>query len=617
VGLLMGGGKHDICECGQPKTVVSKTCWACMCIRKAANAIPLKQKKAASYRRSKPKERNCNECAASYVSKVAGLCPACRSAYDQKRRTGNEHLARQRAYYAKNPTAHVARVRKSYYLHAEERKEQARVRYYTIPKERLNALKRAYYAKNRAKVLTWNKAHALRKAGSLGSYTAEEWATIVSRQRGKCAHCHEEKPLTVDHVIPTSLGGSNFAYNLQGLCTPCNSRKSNRLTGKEQFSLFDRINEAALNAARTMPVIQNSMLTALGYYLSGQGKARQQSRDNARQDRQDAAASEYRQEELDMDRQAAAEKKRLDDATLQGEGFNPATGQQYPFKMPPLPLNHGTPLTPEQMVQYYLGASQQAADAQRPDRAKQNMDLATQQGLGAERLGMDRYYRDRGQELIQGKIPLEQAQAEFTRTRHPDAVRKMNLVFQAADAATRARMSAALIRARTQLKTSGMSLEARETIATMAALNAANAGGDKNALAVAMKQYDEDFKAWSSQQKQFLKTGNIPAGFDPGNPPTAETYVNNYISMPPTTTTTSVPLPNGASAQVPVVHRGQVRNLAADRKQAQDDIGLVEQARMNGIADKESILSMQKHGWSSQRIQAALKGAKQFPGGGF
>jgi 5-methylcytosine-specific restriction endonuclease McrA len=41
--------------------------------------------------------------------------------------------------------------------------------------------------------------------------------------------CKQEKPLTIDHVVPLSLGGSNSIDNLQPLCHQCNSRKGTRI----------------------------------------------------------------------------------------------------------------------------------------------------------------------------------------------------------------------------------------------------------------------------------------------------------------------------------------------------------------------------------------------------
>jgi 5-methylcytosine-specific restriction endonuclease McrA len=36
--------------------------------------------------------------------------------------------------------------------------------------------------------------------------------------------CGEAKPLTVDHVVPVSKGGSNDISNIQPLCLECNDR---------------------------------------------------------------------------------------------------------------------------------------------------------------------------------------------------------------------------------------------------------------------------------------------------------------------------------------------------------------------------------------------------------
>jgi 5-methylcytosine-specific restriction endonuclease McrA len=109
-----------------------------------------------------------------------------------------------------------------------------------------------YYAKKAAvligpsteKVRVWRAAHPeatkalriqneatrrARKAGASGTHTQAEWEAICARQRNLCEACGDECKLTKDHIVPLSMGGSNDASNLQGLCGPCNSRKGARI----------------------------------------------------------------------------------------------------------------------------------------------------------------------------------------------------------------------------------------------------------------------------------------------------------------------------------------------------------------------------------------------------
>lgn len=62
-----------------------------------------------------------------------------------------------------------------------------------------------------------------------GSHTQAEWAALCAAYGERCACCHRKRPLTKDHVIPVSRGGSNDIGNLQPLCQSCNSRKGTRI----------------------------------------------------------------------------------------------------------------------------------------------------------------------------------------------------------------------------------------------------------------------------------------------------------------------------------------------------------------------------------------------------
>jgi 5-methylcytosine-specific restriction endonuclease McrA len=56
-------------------------------------------------------------------------------------------------------------------------------------------------------------------------FTAREWLALLERYGGICLACGASEGLTVDHVIPLCLGGSNTIANVQPLCDTCNNLK--------------------------------------------------------------------------------------------------------------------------------------------------------------------------------------------------------------------------------------------------------------------------------------------------------------------------------------------------------------------------------------------------------
>ena len=76
------------------------------------------------------------------------------------------------------------------------------------------------------------KSHNRRvlKMGNGGKYTIQEWVELCNKYGNKCLSCgRSDVLLTVDHVIPVVLGGSNDISNLQPLCKSCNSKKNKRV----------------------------------------------------------------------------------------------------------------------------------------------------------------------------------------------------------------------------------------------------------------------------------------------------------------------------------------------------------------------------------------------------
>ena len=59
----------------------------------------------------------------------------------------------------------------------------------------------------------------------------------ILERDGRCIECGSSEDLTLDHIVPRSLGGSHEEENLQTLCRRCNSAKNNRIaknSGKRQ-----------------------------------------------------------------------------------------------------------------------------------------------------------------------------------------------------------------------------------------------------------------------------------------------------------------------------------------------------------------------------------------------
>ncbi len=53
--------------------------------------------------------------------------------------------------------------------------------------------------------------------------------SVFQRDGYACSACGSQSDLTVDHIHPVALGGTNDPSNLRTLCRSCNSRKGIRL----------------------------------------------------------------------------------------------------------------------------------------------------------------------------------------------------------------------------------------------------------------------------------------------------------------------------------------------------------------------------------------------------
>lgn len=107
------------------------------------------------------------------------------------------------------------RCRNSYWSHAEKRK----------------AAVKKYRYENPGKLKEWYLNYHARKKKNGGTITEKQWKELCDKYDNKCLCCgRSDVKLTLDHVIPLTMGGSNTIDNAQPLCVSCNSSKGNRRT---------------------------------------------------------------------------------------------------------------------------------------------------------------------------------------------------------------------------------------------------------------------------------------------------------------------------------------------------------------------------------------------------
>lgn len=110
---------------------------------------------------------------------------------------------------------------------AESQRAQALKRYHGDPQ----AANQARVKRDRANLAALKARrykYLAKKEQCEGFFTAQEWLDMCAHYNHRCAMCGEEKPLTIDHIIPRSKKGPNTINNIQPLCAECNARKGNR-----------------------------------------------------------------------------------------------------------------------------------------------------------------------------------------------------------------------------------------------------------------------------------------------------------------------------------------------------------------------------------------------------
>jgi 5-methylcytosine-specific restriction endonuclease McrA len=133
-------------------------------------------------------------------------------------------LERMRAWRTERIDAERARTRAYQAEHRDELRTKQSA-YGKANRAAATAQQRAWRHAHRANKRASEQKRRAAKLGNGGSFSPEQWQSLCEKYDHRCLACGEQKPLTVDHVVPLKLGGTNEISNIQPLCRNCNSAK--------------------------------------------------------------------------------------------------------------------------------------------------------------------------------------------------------------------------------------------------------------------------------------------------------------------------------------------------------------------------------------------------------
>jgi len=98
--------------------------------------------------------------------------------------------------------------------------------HYRANRVRINERRKVWSAENGNKFLEYRNRRRALQAEAAGSHTVDEFVRLCVQFGGKCLRCNDPcSNLTQDHIVPLSLGGTDWIWNIQPLCRGCNASK--------------------------------------------------------------------------------------------------------------------------------------------------------------------------------------------------------------------------------------------------------------------------------------------------------------------------------------------------------------------------------------------------------
>lgn len=385
------------------------------------------------------------------------------------------------------------------------------------------------------------------------------------------------------------------------------------------------------------------MFTALAKAYGGYGVGRQnqqQEQDRRAQLAQTAAdqasADAYRQQQLQQQAEELAQRKILNTGTLRGQGLDaqgnplaplPITGLPTPGSMVPGALipsgtknKAGQPVgppapgvptaAPEWTGDQYREAARQATEAGRGDLVAHYTALATSADTGDWRQSIANLNTVKGDEITQGKIPLDAAKAALARAMPGIDYAKIKASVDNATGRNQATIKAAQLHSNAQVAAAGLSNDGRILAAQIIGYNALQGKVSEAATNQAIQAAHDAERFAGVQAAHGDVTGG---GYQPPAPAPAPsiTFAPSIIlgqDGKPHTVNVPQIKPGGNAGEDPkAAHARVVTQVKNEIRAGVTPRALVDEARSHKTADNDIRVILQEAGVKRADIDDAFK----------
>ena len=113
-----------------------------------------------------------------------------------------------------------------WHIRNRERAQANVYRWQRVNPDKVRVYRQRSEQTEQGKIKRLNRAHHRRELERNGNFTPQEWQEKLRLFDNKCVYCgKKDNKLTIDHVVPLSLGGRNTIENIVPACAWCNTSK--------------------------------------------------------------------------------------------------------------------------------------------------------------------------------------------------------------------------------------------------------------------------------------------------------------------------------------------------------------------------------------------------------